>query len=90
MYYGMIRIVPVRWRFAELLQKEGITVYRLYKQVALKDVSRTSLYKWAQSMPKYLDVDMAERVLEGLKEITGRDYQLSDLIEVTTKSSEPR
>lgn len=86
----MIRIVPVRWRFAELLQKEGISVYRLYKQVAFKNVSRTSLYKWAQSMPKYLDVDMAERVLEGLKEITGRDYQLSDLIQVETEKSAPQ
>lgn len=71
----------VTWKFRELLEREGVSVYRLHQELA-KQVSRTALYNWYQQAPKRLDVEVVAWVLWGLRRITGKTYSVADLLEL--------
>lgn len=75
----------LNWKFGQLLEQEGITAYRLHKQLVSKDVSRATLYRWLKEPPKMLDLELAKNVLEGLEQMTGKHYRLSDLVEFESK-----
>ncbi len=70
----------IHWKLKELLKAEGVSVYRLYQELA-KHVSRTALYTWTQKTPQRLDLEVLAWVMWGLKEITGKEYKVGDLLE---------
>jgi hypothetical protein len=76
------------WRFASLLSREGITPYRLHKYLARHDVSRTTVYRWAKEPPGSLDLELVGHVLEALREATGKQYVLSDIIDFVSGGEE--
>lgn len=84
----------LRWKLAQLLDAEGITVYQLHQTIK-PHVSSNTLYSWSKRAPKLLDPEKLTWVLWGLERLTGKRFVLSDLIEVTpplqqAKSSAPR
>jgi hypothetical protein len=68
--------------FKDLLEREGVSVYRLHQELA-KQVSRTALYNWYQHPPKRLDFEVMVWVLWGLGGITGKTYSVADLLELS-------
>ncbi len=69
----------VRWRLGEVLQKEGITAYRLWKAAGSNP---HTVYRWAYRPPRMLDLEVAEAILKALRALTGKQYTLCDLIEI--------
>jgi hypothetical protein len=76
---GMAESPRINWKFGALLQREGVTVYRLSQELA-KTVSRATLYKWSNEAPQSLDLAVLVRVLDGLERLTGKTYALEDLM----------
>jgi hypothetical protein len=73
--------VPVVWKFKALLEREQITVYRLHQQIAASRVTKETLYAWSRGTAKQIDLTTADRVLEGLRRLTGKAFSLNDLVE---------
>ncbi len=78
--------VRIKWKLPELLQREGVTVYRLQQELA-KGVSRGVLYKWSNAPPKLMDLEVMARVLWGLEQITGKRFEISDVLEYERKEA---
>lgn len=74
-------MVPVVWKFKALLERERISVYRLHQQVAPSRVTKETLYAWSRGTAKQIDLTTADRVLEGLRRLTGKTFNLGDLVE---------
>jgi hypothetical protein len=68
-----------RWKLQEILAKEGITPYRLWKSAGSNP---HTVYRWAYRPPKALDLEVAEAVIKALRNLTGKPYDLCDLIEL--------
>lgn len=70
----------VEWKLSRLLEKEGITVYRLEQTLAHK-VSRGTLYRWAREQPQNPNLEGIGWILWGLKELTGKQFTVVDILE---------
>lgn len=79
----------LRWRLAQVLDAEGITVYQLH-QIVKPHVSSNTLYSWSKRAPKLLDPEKLAWVLWGLARLTGKPYVLADLIELDGPSYQPK
>ena len=84
--------VPFRleWKLKALLEREGVTVYALAKLLAESSeepLHITTLYRWANDPPNSPSLEGLGWVLWALGELTGKTYQLSDVVEfhATTK-----
>lgn len=74
----------VKWKFRALLDQEGVTVYALAKKLAGEmdePLSIRTLYRWSNSTPSNPSLEGIVWVLWGLEEITGKSYQISDVLE---------
>ncbi|MEX2535439.1 MAG: hypothetical protein WD273_07520 [Trueperaceae bacterium] len=73
----------LKWKLDPLLEREGVSVYALNKKLveAGKSVSRTTLYRLACQQPERIDLEVAGRVLWGLEQLTGRHFDIAELIE---------
>lgn len=74
-----------QWKFAQLLEDEKVTVYRLFQVLASEGVSRDALYRWTRARPEKLDLRVVGLVLTALARLTGKRYRLSDLVEFETE-----
>lgn len=70
----------IHWKLGELLEREGVSVYRLNQELNQR-VSRNTLYRWASEMPDRPDLETLGWVMWGIEQITGKSYQLSDILE---------
>ena len=73
-----------RWKLPELLEREGVTPYRLHKDIeesAEGKASRNTIYRWSNELPDTLDVALLMSVIEALRKRTGKGVQVSDLLE---------
>ncbi len=78
----MIAEPQVRWKLPEVLEREGISIDQLNQELA-KRVSRATLDKWGSATgPKRLDPEVVGWVLWALRRLTGKPYELSDLLEI--------
>jgi predicted transcriptional regulator len=69
------------WRLPALLKREEITPYRLHQRLAkILGTSRTTVYRWANELPDSLDVALLMGVIKVLREETGKQFEVSDLI----------
>ena len=74
----------VDWKFKALLDREGITVYALAKKLAAsadESLSIRTLYRWSHTVPSNPSLEGMVWVLWGLEELTGKTFQISDLLE---------
>jgi hypothetical protein len=72
----------VRWKLREFLDGEGISVYRLHKQVE-GSVSRTGLYRIARSQTCGLEFSVLDSILDGLEVITRREVRVEEILSRT-------
>lgn len=70
----------IAWKLPDLLKQEGITVYSLNKAIG-GNVPRETLYRWSRKGPERIDAQVLAWVLWGLQQITGRRFEVGDLIE---------
>ncbi len=80
--------MPVRWKLKELLDREGLNVNRLSLEMAGEkgpEAKRPQLYAItspnAEKRPKRVEFAYLDEVLQAMKRITGKSYQLGDLLE---------
>lgn len=76
----------IRWKMADVLEHEGVTVYALHQQLGNK-VSRNTLYRLAKEQPERVPLDITAQVLQGLRLLTGRHYEVADLLEYEAPES---
>ena len=78
----------VDWKFKTLLDREGVTVYALAKKLAAsmdEPLSIRTLYRWANTVPNNPSLEGIVWVLWGLEELTGKTFQVSDVLEYHRK-----
>jgi len=74
--------VEIIWKLGTLLEREGISVYKLHKVLEGK-VSRNTLYKLANSQPERLDLNVLCWLITGLTLLTKKTVVINDLLETT-------
>lgn len=72
----------IKWTFAEVARGQGVTAYALAVQLAGR-VARPTVYAYFSRPPVRPDLRTVHALLLGLKELTGKTYKLSDVLEVT-------
>jgi hypothetical protein len=70
----------ILWKLPDLLKREGVTAYRLNKELAGHAATNTA-YRWAREMPRTLDVDVLRWTLDALERITGKEFSITDVLE---------
>jgi hypothetical protein len=68
------------WKLPEYLETHNLTRYQLMTE--LGDGKGRIAYEW-RKLPKRLDTEALERVLNALEKLTGDRVELSDLLEYT-------
>lgn len=71
----------IDWKFGKVARGEGITAYALAVQLAGR-VARPTVYAYFSRPPIRPDLRTVRLLLLGLKELTGKTYKLSDILEV--------
>lgn len=81
----------LKWKLDDLLEREQVTVYALNQRLAEagRSVSRTTLYRLASEQPERIDLEVAGRVLWGLEQLTGKHYDVADLLEYDYQADMP-
>ena len=69
----------VRWGLRQVLDAEGITPYALKQQLGAR-VSQPTVYAYVNDPPSKVDLRVLGGVLVALKEMTGKHFELSDLL----------
>lgn len=70
--------MAIRLKLKEALDGSGITVYRLGEA---SGVPRNTLYNLVNQQRERLDLEVLDKVISGLEQITGRRVELTDLLE---------
>ena len=71
-------------RFKRLLKANGLKVpdlRRWFEEHPEHNVCRTALYDLRKRTPKTVDLRMANDILRALEALTGRVYELSDIVD---------
>ena len=76
-------LMPVRWKVREYLQAHNITPYRLMKTSGL---SQGTAYRLAHNSFNSVNAEIIDSVIRALRELTGEDVQVSDLLEYEHRS----
>lgn len=69
--------VAVKFQLKELLETNSLTVYALGKKTG---INTNTLYPIYHDTAKRIDKDTVDGILNGLHELTGRMYEVSDLL----------
>jgi len=69
--------VPVHWTVKPLLDRHGITPYRLMKESGL---AQGTVYRLVNGDTKSLNADTLDRVMGALRRLTGEEVEISDLL----------
>lgn len=69
--------IRLTFNLAEIMDREGITKYRLHKETGIRANTMTAYYN-AES--KRIDIENLERIINAINRISGKDYTLSDII----------
>lgn len=78
----MMYDVAVNWRFPELLEQHDTTAYQVVKQIGEVGLMG-SIYKLAEKdkRPTRANFETISKILMAMREITGEDVRLDDLLE---------
>ncbi|MDQ3397545.1 MAG: helix-turn-helix transcriptional regulator [Deinococcota bacterium] len=76
----------VRWKLKQYLEKHNLTAYRLAQTLGTRGRMPT-IYRLAREgeEPSRVDLPTLANVIDGLRELTGEDVQVSDLLEYEEK-----
>lgn len=72
-----VSTVPVRWKVRALLQRHGLSTYRLWKESGL---AMGTVYRLARGDTGSLNAETLDRVMEALRRLTGVSLAVSDLL----------
>jgi hypothetical protein len=72
----------LEWKFGELLEREGVTVNRLYEEAKSAGVSRNALYRWTKETPERLDLSVLAHALIALSKLKGKLFSVSDVMDL--------
>ncbi len=67
----------MNWRLSEYLEENGITPYQLFKETGL---SVNTIYPIARNEARRVDRDTLDRVLAGLRTLTGKPTDIGDIL----------
>ncbi|GAA6761746.1 MULTISPECIES: helix-turn-helix domain-containing protein [Thermus] len=70
----------VRFKLKEVLEQEGLSAYRLERLLGDR-ISRATVYRWVRSAPARPDLEALAWVIWGLRKLTGKPYDVCDLLE---------
>lgn len=70
--------MAIRLKLKEALSNGGLTVYRLGEA---SGIPRNTLYNLVNQERERLDLDVLDRVMTGLEQLTGRRVELTELLE---------
>lgn len=76
-------MTSVKWRLPDIMEKHGVTAYKLGKQIG--DVTRMStIYRLSdkEHEPTRIDFRVLVDVVGALEQLTGESFTASDLIEI--------
>jgi DNA-binding Xre family transcriptional regulator len=76
-------VSAMRWMLPEFLVRHGLTAYKLARVVDRK--RENTIYRLArdETDPSSVNFDVLKEILDGLRELTGKNVQVSDLISYT-------
>lgn len=79
-------VLPVsvmRWTLPQYLEQHGLTAYKLARIVDRK--RENTIYRLAreETDPSSVNFDVLKEILDGLRELTGKNVQITDLISYT-------
>ena len=76
-------VSAMRWSLPEYLKQNGLNAYKLARIVDRK--RENTIYRLAREEidPSSVNFDVLKEILDGLRELTGKDVQVSDLIRYT-------
>lgn len=69
----------MRWKVKEFLEQHEMTPYALWKASGL---ARNTVYAIAKNDKDGLEFETMSKLMEGLEKLTGRQVELSDVLEV--------
>ena len=69
--------VPVHWTIRPLLQRHGITPYRLMKESGL---AQGTVYRLVRGDTRSLNADTLDRVMTALRRLTNESIDVGDLL----------
>lgn len=69
--------VPVNWTVRPLLERHGITPYRLMKESGL---AQGTVYRLVNGDTRSLNAETLDRVMGALRRLTGEEIQINDLL----------
>jgi DNA-binding Xre family transcriptional regulator len=70
--------VPVRWKVNKILDEFDISPYRLMKEAGL---AQGTVYRLVKGDTSTVNAETLDRVMTTLRRLTGRQLQISDLLE---------
>ena len=76
--------VPVRWKVYEILDEYDISVYRLMKESGL---AQGTVYRLVKGDTSTVNAETLDRVMTTLRRLTGRQLQISDLLDYVEPQS---
>jgi hypothetical protein len=71
----------IKWKLGEVLEREGLTVYRLHQELS-ENVSRNTLYRLSNEQPERIELSITANILKALERLSGKSYGITDLLEV--------
>ena len=69
----------LEWRLQALLQREGVTPYRLAKEAG---ISTQNLYPLVRGEVTAIRAETLVRIINALARLTGRTHSVQDILEV--------
>lgn len=72
----------VKWKLRGLLKREGITPYALKNHLGAR-VSQPTVYAYVNDPPGKPDLRVLGSLLQGVRELSGKDLELADVLEIT-------
>lgn len=72
-----MQIVPVHWTVRPLLERHGITPYRLMKESGL---AQGTVYRLVNGDTRSLNAETLDRVMGALRRLTGEEVEIADLL----------
>ena len=73
-----MNVVPVHWTVRPLLERHGITVYRLMKESGL---AQGTVYRLVRGDTRSLNADTLDRVMTALRKLTNEKIEVGDLLQ---------
>jgi DNA-binding Xre family transcriptional regulator len=70
--------MPVHWKVKALLDKHGISVYRLWQESGL---AQATVYRLARGDTGSLNADTINGLMQALRRLTGEQIEIADIIE---------